>query len=208
VPAVAVTPVLARLLPQFAERYPQVEVDVSVENRDVDFAAEGLDAGIRLVEAVDRDTSHVRLSGPTRIVVAGAPSYLKRRGVPSQPGDLLKHDCLCVRFGSKGEPWAWRFDRGKKTWRVPVRGRVTSNDGALARSLALAGAGLLYTFEPAIADELGRGRLRVVLEQYAPSVPGLYLCFPSRARLSPALRAFVDVAREVAREVTRKGRKS
>ena len=84
-----------------------------------------------------------------------------------------------------------------ETWRVPVRGPVTTNDLGLRRLLALAGVGLLYTLEPIIADDLARGRLRVVLEPYAPEVPGLFLYFPSRAQVSPAFRAFVDVARDM-----------
>jgi DNA-binding transcriptional LysR family regulator len=77
---------------------------------------------------------------------------------------------------------------------------VTTNDFELMRILAVAGVGLLYALEPTIADELSRGSLGVVLEQYAPAVPGLFLYFPSRAQVSPALEAFVDVAREVTNE--------
>jgi DNA-binding transcriptional LysR family regulator len=200
VPTAAVALILGRVLPRFVERYPKVEADVRVDDQLVDIVAEGLDAGIRLVEAIDRDMVHVRLSGPCRVVVAGAPSYLKRRGVPQKPPDLLQHDCICMRFTASGEPWTWELERGKKTWRVPVRGPVTTNDHALRHVLAVAGVGLLYTLEPVIAEDLARGRLRVVLEPYSPSVPGLFLYFPSRAQVSPAFRAFVDVARDLAEE--------
>jgi DNA-binding transcriptional LysR family regulator len=155
----------------------------------------GYDAGIRLVEAIDRDMVHVRVAPPCRVVVAGAPSYLKRRGTPQKPRDLLQHDCIGMRFGASTERFAWELERGAKTWRVPVGGPVTTNDPALRRSLARAGVGLIYAVEPEIADDLARGRLRLVLEPYAPSVPGLFLYFPSRSQISPAFRAFVDVAR-------------
>lgn len=198
VPTAAVRLVLARLLPRFVERYPNVEVDVCVDNRFVNIITEGFDAGIRLVEAIDRDMIHVRLSGPARLVVAAAPSYLERRGVPRKPTDLLQHDCICSRL-TRGELWAWELERGKKIWRVPVRGPVATNDAELPRVLALAGVGLFYALEPLIADEIARGRLRLVLEPYAPTVPGLFLYFPSGAQISPAFRAFVDVARETAK---------
>jgi DNA-binding transcriptional LysR family regulator len=154
VPTAAVTLVLARILPAFVERYPKIEVEVRVENQFVNIVADGLDAGIRLTEAIERDMVQIRLSGPARIVVAGAPPYLARRGAPQKPADLLQHDCVCFRAGIAGGRFAWELERGKKDWRV-------------------------------------------VLEDYAPLVPGLFLYFPSRAQVSPALRAFVDIAREL-----------
>ncbi len=198
VPTVAVPLVLARMLPPFVERYPKVEVEVQVENRLVNIVAEGLDAGIRLHEAIERDMVQVRLTDPGRFVVAAAPSYLARRGTPQEPQDLLQHDCICIRTSPSGARYAWELERGKKAWRVPVQGSVTTNDPELMRLLAVSGVGLLYAFEPLIADELRRGNLHLVLEQYAAAVPGLFLYFPSRAQVSPALRAFVNVAREVA----------
>jgi len=200
VPTSAVGLVLARLLPRFLERHPNVEVEVQVENRLVNIISEGLDAGIRLSEAIERDMVQVRLTEPGRFVVVGAPSYLSRRGTPQKPQDLLQHDCIGIRTSQHGARYAWELERGKKTWRVPVQGSVTTNDPQLMRLLALAGVGLVYLFEPEIADELRRGDVRLVLESYAAAVPGFFLYFPSRAQVSPALRAFVNTARELARD--------
>jgi len=198
VPSLAVGLILTRLLPRFAERHPKVEVEVQVENRFVNIIAEGADAGIRLSEAIERDMVQVRLTPPGRFVVAAAPSYLARRGDPQKPQDLLRHGCICIRGSFGGARYAWELERGKKAWRVPVEGPVTTGDPELMRQLAVAGVGLLYAFEPQIADDLRQDRLRLVLEPYAAAVPGFFLYFPSRAQVSPALRAFVDVAREVA----------
>lgn len=203
VPNVAVPLILDRLLPRFAERHPRVEVDVQVENRFVDVIAAGLDAGIRLSEAIERDMVQVRLTPPGRFVVAAAPSYLARAGAPEKPEDLLRHDCLGIRSASDAASYAWELERGKRSWRVPVTGRVATNDPELLIRLALAGVGLLYAYEPQIAAELRSGRLELVLEPYAASVPGFFLYFPSRSQVSPALRAFVDVARELAKELPR-----
>jgi DNA-binding transcriptional LysR family regulator len=199
VPTAAVPLVLARLLPRFVERHPRVELEVQVENRFVNIVAEGLDAGVRLHEAIERDMVEVRLTDPGRFVVAAAPSYLARRGTPQRPQDLLQHDCIGVRTSRGGARYAWELERGRKTWRVPVQGSVTTNDTELMHLLALAGVGLLYAFEPLVADDLRAGRLRLVLEPYAAAVPGFFLYFPSRAQVSPAFRALVDVARELAR---------
>ncbi len=203
VPTAAVSLVLGRVLPKFAERHPKVAVEALVDDGFVDSVAEGLDAGIRLIEAIDRDMVRVRLTRATRVVVTGSPSYLARRGAPQKPADLLQHDCICMRWTSSGDPWPWELERGKKVWRVPVRGPVTTNNFELMTSLAVAGVGLYYALEPLIADELARGELRVVLEVYAPEVPGLFLYYPSRAQVSPALKAFVAVAREVLHEEAR-----
>jgi DNA-binding transcriptional LysR family regulator len=197
VPASAISLVLMRFLPAFFERHPNVEVDVSVDDRFVDIVSEGYDAGVRLVEAIDRDMVQVRLSPACRVIVAGAPSYLKRRGVPQKPEELLQHDCIVNRGARSNEPLAWDLERGKRLWRVPVRGPIITNDSTFRRRLALAGVGLVYTLEPVLAEDIAKKRLRIVLESYAPEVPGLFLYFPSRAQISPAFRAFVDMARTV-----------
>jgi DNA-binding transcriptional LysR family regulator len=200
VPSAAVSLVVSRLLPRFVERHAKVEVDVRVDDSFVDIVSEGFDAGVRLIEAIDRDMVHVRLTPPFRIVVVGAPAYLERRGIPQKPADLIQHECLGIRFEADEEPFAWELERGKKTWRVPVRGAVTTNSFELMGSLAVAGVGLYYALEPAVADELARGSLRIVLEPYACEVPGLFLYYPSSAQVAPALKAFVEVAREVMKD--------
>jgi DNA-binding transcriptional LysR family regulator len=206
VPSLSVPLILERLLPRFVERHPRVEVDVRVENQFVNLVAEGLDAGVRLAEAIERDMVQVRLTPPGRFVVAGAPAYLARRGTPQVPEDLLQHHCLTIRSTPGAARYAWELERGKKAWRVPVEGPVSTNDSSLMLRLALAGVGLTYAYEPLITGELASGRLRLVLEPYAAAVPGFYLYFPSRAQVSPALRAFVEVAREVSRDERRASR--
>jgi len=196
VPQSAVRFVITPVLPAFRARHPRVEVEVVVEDRFVDIVAEGYDAGVRLSEAIERDMVQVRLTDEFRFVVVGAPSYLARHGTPERPEDLLAHECLTFRSQSTGALYAWELERGRRNWRVPVRGGVVTNDGALRIALAEQGAGLTYVFEPAVAEALRKGRLRRVLEQYAPTVPGFFLYFPSRAQSSPALKAFVAVAKE------------
>lgn len=110
VPSVAVSLVLADLIPRFLAQYPKVAVEAHVDDSFVNAVAGEFDAGIRLIEAIDRDMVHVRLTPKTRVVVVAAPTYLERRGVPHKPEDLLLHDCICIRRSSSGDPWVW--DRG------------------------------------------------------------------------------------------------
>lgn len=200
VPTISLPFIIKPVLPRLLARHPKVEVEVTVENRFVDIVEAGLDAGIRLTESIERDMVQVRLYGASRFIVAASPAYLERKGTPEKPKDLLAHDCIGIRSATTGGLYHWELERGKQSWRIPVRGPIVSNDGTLIRDMAEAGMGLAYFFEPLIEAELRRGSLRVVLEPFSALVQGLFLYFPSRAQVSPALRAFVDVAREVAAE--------
>jgi DNA-binding transcriptional LysR family regulator len=196
-PRMAVPFVITPVLPTFRERHPRVEVEVVVENRFVDIVAEGYDAGVRLSEAIERDMVQVRLTDAFRFVVVGAPSYLERHGTPQKPEDLLRHECITYRSQTTGAIYAWELERGRKTWRVPVRGGVVTNEDHVMLSLAESGTGLTYTFEPGVREQLRTGRLKVVLEAYAPTVPGFFLYFPSRAQRSLPLRLFIEAAKEL-----------
>jgi DNA-binding transcriptional LysR family regulator len=197
-PRMAVPFVITPVLPTFRARHPRVEVEVVIEDRFVDIVAESYDAGVRLTEAIERDMVQVRITDAFRFVVVGAPSYLERHGTPRKPEDLLRHECLTFRSQSTGTLYAWELERGRRTWRVPVRGGVVTNDSQVMVSQAESGAGLMYAFEPAVREQLRTGRLKVVLEAYAPTVPGFFLYFPSRAQRSGPLRLFIDAAKELA----------
>ncbi len=199
VPTASVPYVIDPVLATFRERHPRIEVEVVVEDRLIDIVAEGYDAGVRLSEAIERDMVQVRLTSAFRFVVVGAPSYLARHGTPERPEDLLRHECITFRSQSTGTLYAWELERGRRNWRVPVRGGVVTNDSHLRSVLAEQGVGLAYVFEPSVAEQLRDGRLQRVLEPYAATVPGFFLYFPSRAQRSPALRLFVDAAKELAR---------
>ena len=197
-PHAAVPFVITPVLPTLRARHPGVEVEVVVENRLVDVVAEGYDAGVRLSEAIERDMVQVRLTDAFRFVVVGAPGYLARHGTPARPEDLLRHECFTVRSPTTGALYAWELERGRKNWRVAVRGGVvTTGDSQVTLGLAEAGAGLAYAFEPAVQEQLRSGRLVRVLEAYAPTVPGYFLYFPSRAQRSAPLRLFVETAKEL-----------
>jgi DNA-binding transcriptional LysR family regulator len=197
VPRTAVPFVIDPVLPTYRARHPRVDVEVVVADRLVDIVAEGYDAGVRLSESIERDMVQVRLTDAFRFVVVGAPDYLARHGTPERPEDLLRHECLTYRSHTTGALYAWELERGRRSWRVPVRGGVVTNDEMVNVSLATAGLGLAYVFEPVVIEQLRSGRLQRVLEAYAPTVPGYFLYFPSRSQRSPPLRLFVELAREL-----------
>jgi len=196
-PHAALPLVVEPVLPEFRARYPRVEVDVVLEDRMVDIVAGGFDAGIRLSENVERDMVQVRLTGAFRFVVVGSPKYFARHGRPERPEDLLKHECITFRSPTNGALYAWELERGRKEWRLPVRGSVATNDGLACAKLARLGLGLAYVPEPNVRDDLRSKELEAVLEVYAPTVPGYFIYFPSRAQRSTPLRLFVEIAKEV-----------
>ena len=197
VPRVAIPFVLEPVLPTFRKRHPRVEVEIVIEDRLVDIVAEGYDAGIRLSEIIDRDMVQVRLTAPCRFVVVGTPEYLARHGTPKRPEDLLRHDCITFRSTTTGALYAWELERGRRTWRVPVRGGLVMNDGIVCTAMAKLGLGLAYALEAMVSDELSSGQLQRVLEPFAPTVPGYFIYFPSRAQRSTPLRLFVETAKEL-----------
>jgi DNA-binding transcriptional LysR family regulator len=191
-------PFLDAVLLRFRTTQPRVQLELVIEDRRVDIVSGGFDAGVRLSEYVERDMVSVRLSEPFRFIVVGAPSYLHKRGIPQRPEDLLDHECLTFRSSTTGALYAWELERGKKTWRVPVRGGLVVNDGLFCLALAERGLGLAYAMEPLVKEQLRRRTLRCVLEAYAASVPGFHLYYPSRARRSAPLALFLDAVRDSA----------
>src|ERR1700722_701156 len=190
--------VIDPVVPTFRSRHPRVEVEVAVDDRFVDIVAEGYDAGVRLSEAIERDMVQVRLTDAFRFVVVGSPRYLARHGTPERPEDLLRHECITFRSQTTGALYAWELERGRRNWRVPVRGGVVSGDARLNASLAEQDLGLVYALEPMVVEQLRTRRLKVVLERDAPTVPGFFLYFPNVARRSAPLRLFIEAAKELA----------
>ncbi|MFO0675606.1 MAG: LysR family transcriptional regulator [Polyangiaceae bacterium] len=195
-PHVAWPEVIVPVVPKFRERHPRIDVDLVVDDRMVDIVSEGYDAGIRLNESIERDMVRIRLTDAFRFVVVGSPAYLAKRGTPERPEDLLRHDCITFRSATTGSLYAWELERGRRNWRIPVRGGVVANHNAVRLALAEEGVGLAYISETSAADAIRADRVRVVLDAFAAPVPGFFLYYPSRSQVSPALRAFVEAAKE------------
>lgn len=180
----------------FADRYPEIEVDVVVSNRMLDVVGEGFDAGIRYGGTVPEDMVAQRLSADTRWVVAGAPSYLDRFGMPVVPADLAEHRCLGVRLGND-RIYDWEFRGSEGEFAVRVTSRITADDTRATLTMACAGAGLLYGPEGAIKPYVERGDLRLVLTDWATTGPGYHLYYSSRRQLPPGIRLLADLIREL-----------
>lgn len=192
----ASTLLLAPVLPVFIERYPEIEIDVQVSNHLLDVVEAGADAGIRYGGTVPEDMIAQRLSADFPWVVVGAPAYFDRAGVPSHPNDLLAHQCHRVRLGND-QIYRWEFERGDEHFALDVPGTITIDDTPFVLSLATAAAGLAYLPEPCVAPLVGRGELRIVLEDWAPPGPGFHIYYRGRRQLPTGLRLLIDLIREL-----------
>jgi DNA-binding transcriptional LysR family regulator len=192
VPRVAVPLVIEPVLPDFRRAYPDVAVEIDVNDAAIDLTSNNLDAGIRVGEQVERDMIAVRLTPELKWSVLGAPAYFAARGRPRTPEELIGHECIRYRFLTAGSIYRWEFARGGREFSVEARGGVTVNDSALMTSCALKGMGLIYTADLFAARELAAGELEPVLEEFLPKTPGLFLYFPTRTQTQPKLRAFID----------------
>ena len=197
VPRIAIETVLRPVLAKFCRRYPEVDVDIAVNEELVDIVTAGFDAGIRLSEAMERDMTAVRLTKAFRFVVVGSPGYLKRHGRPRKPEDLLAHECVQFRYPTAGTIYRWELEKDGRSLELAVHGRLSTNNDELLLQSAVDGLGLAYVPEPAAALLLKQRRLELVLPDWAATVPGLFLYFPRHARTTPTLRAFLDTARQL-----------
>ncbi len=187
--------IIAPALPEFTRLCPEVRLTVVVENRPIDIVAEGYDAGIRYGHYVPEDMIAVPLTGPQRWVMAAAPSYLERYGLPRLPDELASHNCLQLLLGDNSS-YRWDVnDRGGPR-RLRVPGLLTINDTATTISACKAGLGIAYVLEARIADELARGELRIVLDKNAYPEDPFHIYYSSRRYKHPALLTLVDVIRE------------
>lgn len=187
---------LAPVLPAFADRYPDIELDIVASDRLVDIVGEGFDAGIRHGGTVPEDMVAQRLSGDLHWAVAAAPAYLERFGVPERPDDLQRHRCLAFRLGDD-RMYRWEFMGPDGEFCVPVPSGLVVNGGRAMLALALEGAGLMYGAEPIFAPYVERGDLRLVLREWSTSGSGYQIYYPSRRQVPTALRLLIDLIREM-----------
>ncbi len=184
-------PAVQRLLPQ----YPDIAIEISVDNGLTDIVAERLDAGVRLGEQVAKDMVAVRIGPDVRMAVVGSPGYFKGRQRPSTPHELTEHNCINLRLPTAGGFYAWEFEQGGRELRVRVEGQLAVNTGALAVKAALAGAGLAFVLEDRVRDDLDAGRLTRVLSDWCPPFSGFHLYYPSRRQATPAFAVVVEALR-------------
>ncbi|WP_438752813.1 LysR family transcriptional regulator [Pararhizobium sp. O133] len=184
--------VLPDIVADFLKAYPGITLEVIGDDSFIDVLAAGFDAGVRYDERLEKDMIAVPI-GPRRqrFVTAASPAYLLAHGEPRHPRDILDHVCIRHRFAS-GRVSSWEYERGNEVVRISPQARITANTLELEIRAAVAGLGIIATFEEFLAPAIATGELVPILEDWAPEFPGPYLYYASRRHMPPPLRAFLD----------------
>jgi DNA-binding transcriptional LysR family regulator len=187
---------LQGIVPEYLARYPDIELDLVTEGRLIDIVEQGFDAGIRLGEAVPRDMIAVRLGGDFRFLAVASPHYLAGRPPLTVPDDLGQHQCIRQRLPS-GKRYRWEFNRRGEDIAIDPPGHLTLDDNDLMVQAAADRLGIAYVPESYARPLLDSGRVVTVLEDWCPPIPGLTLYYPGHRHVPSALRALIDLIKEI-----------
>ena len=180
---------VAPRMPAFLARYPEVEVELAMNDAFVDLVGEGLDLVIR-VGMLEDPSLIARRIGTTRRVTVASAEYLGRRGRPMTPADLRQHDCVVYTRLATGN--RWHFDGPDGPLTVDVRGRLRADNSEAVREAVVNGAGIAVIPVWMFNDELSSGRVKIVLDAFEPSALPIHAVYPSRRQVSAKVRAMID----------------
>lgn len=185
---------LSHALPDFTARYPDLSLDVTLNDRFVDLVNEGYDVALRITEL--RDSSLIaRRIAPAEGWLCASPGYLSRRGEPAHPAALTEHECLIYTYGRQLHEWRLR-DRAGREHRVPVRSNLRANSGEFLLAAAERGSGIIFVPDFIAWESVRDGRLVRLLPGYAGPPLGIYAVYPYTRHVSAKVRAFVDFLAE------------
>jgi DNA-binding transcriptional LysR family regulator len=190
--------VMDPVLTPFLDAYPDIALDLVVDDGHVDLVSGRFDAGLTIGERIERDMIAVRLVEGVHITCVASPAYLERHGTPETPEDLREHQCIRVRSQWDGMVRPWHFLRDGESLDVVIGGRLQVNDMYLALRAAAAGIGIAYLPRNTAVPFVANQRLVLLLERWCPVLSGVYIYYPSRRQIPAPLQAFIDFARKAA----------
>jgi LysR family transcriptional regulator for bpeEF and oprC len=182
---------LARVLPEFAHQYSEVQLEVHVSDRMADLVEERFDVAIRIGKLSDSRLVARRLASGT-LTTCATPSYFKQHGVPKRPEDLPQHNCIEFEVPNTGRTQPWQFQRDGRRISVPVRGNLRLDHAEAMVEAALAGTALIQISSYVTAPAIARRQLQPVLTSYQVDSPPIWVLYPQNSSPTPRLRAFVD----------------
>lgn len=187
----ALWPALRTMLPS----YPDIKVEVAIENGFTDIVAERFDAGVRLGGTVAKDMIAMPIGPSLRMAAVATPSYLAGKPLPRKPQDLTEHACINLRLSTRGGIYAWEFEKRGREFRVRVDGQFIVNGIAPMLTATLDGCGVGYLPLDLVQPHLNRGALVQLLSDWTPPFPGYHLYYPSRRQPTAAFRVLLETLR-------------
>jgi DNA-binding transcriptional LysR family regulator len=199
VPKDAVDLLIRPVLPDYLRAFPDMELEITVDDGMIDIVAGGYDAGIRPGGTIAKDMIAVPLGPPLRWIVVGSPSYLRKHGTPRRPEDIMGHSC--IRLRCHDAIYRWEFERADGEIRIlDAPGALTVNDLDLSIEAAVDGVGLTYCLDRHVAPHLADGRLKMVLADWCVHSPRFEIYYPSRRQVPHGLRMLVEMMRNPDRQ--------
>ncbi|WP_417763979.1 LysR family transcriptional regulator [Shewanella sp.] len=184
-------PKISKILHQ----YPDLQIEISADNRFTDIVADRFDIGVRLGESLPKDMIGVTISPPMRLAAVASPEYFAKYGKPTEPQELKQHNCINMRLPTYGGFYAWEFEKEGQEQVVRTSGQLAFNDSVHILQAAIEGFGLCYIPEDMAADALANGQLERVLEDWSPAFEGYSLYYPNRRNHSTAFSIVVEALR-------------
>lgn len=189
---------LGELLAQYQQKYPNVEVNISLSDRQVDIVEEGYDVVLRI--AILSDSSLiVRRLAPCHIVMCASPDYLAQKGEPQSPEELKNHNCLHYTYANSCKYWTL-IDQAGEEKQISVSGGLQANNGYLICDAMEAGMGITLLPRFIVENSLQRGKAQIILPEWQPKSRDISLLYPSNKHLSAKVRTFVDMSVEYFRD--------
>jgi DNA-binding transcriptional LysR family regulator len=202
-PSVAAATYLKPILGRFHEAYPDIVLDVTVDDRVVDIVEAGYDVGARLGEYLQADMVGVKLGGEQRQLVVASPDYVARHGRPATPADLLAHRCINWRQPGSAGLYRWEFEKDGRWFAVAVNGPLVVSQRDMALAAAVQGVGLAFWAEELVRPLIDEGKLVPLLEEWCGAFPGWFLYYPKQRHTPPGVRAFVNFMRRLQTDADR-----
>ncbi|QND63703.1 LysR family transcriptional regulator [Mesorhizobium loti] len=204
-PSVAAATYLEPVLGRFYQTWPEIVLDVTIDDAAIDSVEAGYDVSARLGEFLEADMVAVPLGGAQRQLAVASPDYIARHGSPSAPADLLKHRCINWRRPGSAGLYAWEFARDGQWFSVAADGPLVVSSRDMAIAAAVQGVGIAFWAEELVRPLIDAGKLVSLLDAWCATFPGWFLCYHKQRHTPPAVRAFVDFLRHAHAGQTRSG---
>ncbi|PWJ94962.1 LysR family transcriptional regulator [Mesorhizobium loti] len=204
-PSVAAATYLEPVLGRFYQTWPDIVLDVTIDDAAIDSVEAGYDVSARLGEFLEADMVAVPLGGAQRQLAVASPDYIARHGSPSAPADLLQHRCINWRRPGSAGLYTWEFARGGQWFSVAVDGPLVVSSRDMAVAAAVQGVGIAFWAEELVRPLIDAGKLVSLLDEWCATFPGWFLSYQKQRHTPPTVRAFVDFLRHAHAGQTRSG---